>query len=442
MFRYLNKQIDLNSLDKYTKSELEKTKLILNTLIDKNIFFAKRREFQKPIYKEAFISLAPVHACNLKCKYCFAQHGNNYQDRDIKFTKDSLRKSLRYIYLEYFKDIYKFRFDFVSGGEPLLAFDMVQEVVAFCNEMKENHNKVTKIWLCTNATLISQQILKYLNSKGINIGISLDGPKMENDRYRIYKNGKSTYNKVINNMIYIRNSNGLSNNLKSIWGLVVITNQTKSLIDIIKHHKEVGFSSVQMKIVRSNNKDYEINLDNINHIKNLYEELVSFFKKNIINNDTSYLKMILNDNDYFGKIIRRLILRYTVINRCQAGKNKVSITANGDMYPCDSFVGNKEFQIGNAIRNELYENVFSDIYTYNRSTCTDCWARYVCGGDCFHNSYLKNGDIQQPDIAYCDLERHLIQLAIVLLCNINLYNPTCFNDLERTLSIRNRLEKL
>lgn len=105
-----------------------------------------------------------------------------------------------------------------------------------------------------------------------------------------------------------------------------------------------------MKIVRCVDPQLTINSNNLEKIKRLYNELFEFFIENIKDGNIEHLKMIINDNDHFEKIIRRLIIRTVVSNRCQAGKNKVSLTANGKLYPCDSFVGNESFVIGDALK--------------------------------------------------------------------------------------------
>lgn len=141
--------------------------------------------------------------------------------------------------------------------------------------------------------------------------------------------------------------------------------------------------------------------------------------------------MILNDNDYFGKILRRLLLRQIVINRCQAGKNKFSISANGDIYPCDSFVGNEKFRLGNLNTGMIEKNALKSICVNDREECQKCWGRYLCGGDCFHNSYLKNGNVLEPDKMFCKLQKHLIVLALMLIDKLNETIPNTVKELTR-----------
>jgi len=259
--------------------------------------------------------------------------------------------------------------------------------------------------------------------------------KILDDKYRLFVNDESTYETVIKNMQTILGESQFSRNFKNLWGLVLITSKTESLVEILKHHKRVGFNSVQMKFVRSANDEYAINKDSIEKLKGLYDELIHFFIENISKGNVIYLKMILNDNDYFGKIVRRLILRIIIPNRCQAGKNKVSLTANGICILVIALLGILISSWEMLLQKKTIEREICDTNCADRKLCSDCWARFICGGDCFHNSYINTGTILTPDRAYCEIEKHLIELGVVLLCHLNSKYPDIYNILKKSLFI-------
>jgi uncharacterized protein len=434
LFTYFDNGCDVSFLNG-ADQQLVKAEEIVSNLYNNSIFFCEDTELLKDVYHDAYISLAPVHNCNLRCKYCFATHGEKYLGKERTFTKEVLEQSLNYLYFSSFKDVKSFRIDFVSGGEPLLAFDVIQNLISVCDRLDKLHDKKTKFWLCTNGTILDEKYFELLNENKFNIGISLDGPQEENDKYRVFDNGVGSYEKASETIQSILQNPNLSRNFKNIWGLVVITSQTQSLVDILKHHKEIGFSRVQMKVVRTTDTELTINEKSIEKLKELYNDLSDFLIENIKNDDIAYFNMFLNDNDYFGKIIRRIILRTIISNRCQAGKNKVSLAANGDLYPCDSFVGNSDLVIGNAIEKHSDPKDICNVFCSGRDTCCGCWDRFVCGGDCFHNSLLKTGDILIPDPMYCDLEKHLIELAVSLLCYLNTEKPNIYNAIKERLTM-------
>ena len=372
-------------------------------------------------FKEGNVSFPTIHKCNLGCKYCFAQSGENYKGTNTVFSKDVIKKALDFIYKDYFKDCVSYRMDFVSGGEPLLNFDAVMDVVDVSRELFKETGKPMYIWLCTNGTLLSKEKAKYLDENNIGLGISLDGDKNMHNLMRPTKTGKETYDDVIDSISSIINGE-YSRRFKEIWVLSVITAKTDSLVNLVKQHKSIGIKRMQIKVIRSDKKsDFSLNGENLEHFKSLYSELVNFYKEEIKQNRTEYLTMILNNNDYLGKILLKLLLRRPTLYRCFAGKNKISITADGEIYPCDSFVGNKDYLMGNIYEgtDKSVAEKFFNLSIYNRKKCSDCWAKFICGGDCHHSSIMMNGTIDEPDEVFCDFNKHLVKLSLELLSVIN-----------------------
>lgn len=144
----------------------------------------------------------------------------------------------------------------------------------------------------------------------------------------------------------------------------------------------------------------------------MYEEYAEFLKDKLRKKEFEWLMIILNTNDIFGKFIIRLILQKHTIRRCGAGVNKISICANGDIYPCDSFVGKKEFLMGNIYTNYSPCTINENTTIYHSSKCKRCWIRFLCGGDCYHNSYLLTHDVYNTMDYFCVLNRTLVELAI------------------------------
>jgi uncharacterized protein len=408
-------------------------KRIISQLYEKEIFFSTRVIDTSQNHYEAFISMAPIHACNLQCRYCFAQQGNNYISEEKTMTKENLLKALEYIYFDYFKDISAFRFDFVSGGEPLLNFETIKSIVEVC-ETFVKRGKTTKFWLCTNGIINKKEIFHFLDKHRFNIGISLDGTKKDNDNYRVFKDGASSYNQVINTLKDILTESTYTRNFKNVWILVVITSETQSLVTILKHLKQNGLKRVQMRIVRTV-ETYGLNESTFFKYKALYDELFAFFIEQFKMDNIDYIEMLSNDNDYLGKILRRIILRRIVTHRCQAGKNKVSLTANGQLFPCDSFVGKNDFCIGNVLKSERYDSVLENTFVDNIVACSGCWARYICGGDCYHNSYLMKNDVKDIDCIFCKLQKYLIEETVAMYCQMNEINVSLFGRLTRMVEI-------
>lgn len=440
---YIRDNLDIKSLYKeYGKDNVGKAYNEIQEYIDAGIFFTSEKlmyEFSREDSTGCF-SFPPKHQCNLACKYCFADHGSNFAGNEKSFSETTLEKSFDFVVNKLYPDMNKYRIDFVSGGEPLLNFEIIKKACQIRNRYEQQTGKPIEIFLATNATLLTKEHLDFFNSNNINIGISLDGEQTANDKCRVYADGSGTYCTVINSLKMIINDESLSRKLKNIWGLSVIHSENMDVNSILEHHSKVGLKSVQMKIVRLDKQhSYSINDNNADELLENYNKLKDAVIKTIRNGDKQLLEMYLNDNDYFGKIILRLISRTPVIYRCAAGKTKVSICANGDIYPCDSFVGNEAFRLGN-VTEEIYPEMmdkFSHYSIYNNSECQNCWIRHLCGGDCHHNSLLAGGSVDIPDPVICKINRHLAMLAMEIMIEIE-NNEDLSDYFNRAIKARQR----
>lgn len=389
-------------------------------------------------YEVATISFPTSHSCNLACKYCFASAGNNYSEQAKNMESPTLKRILERVYKEYFADYKIIKIDFVSGGEPLINFNIIKETVQICNVLNEFTGKENEMFVCTNATLLNEEILDFFSNSNIKLGISIDGLKQVHDYNRIYKDGTGTYNDVKKWIDRIVNSPSLSNKTRDFLILTVVSNRTDSIVDILKDYKKLGISNIQFKICRGNNEEALCEA-NLKHFEQLYDELNVFLMNQISNGNFEYLYMILNDNDYYGKIIRRLVLGDRSIRRCQVGRNKLCFTANGDIYPCDSFVGYDKYKIGNVYLNDTVINPLKDLNFKSSCACNNCWARYICSGDCYYDSMLVTGSIYKPDKVFCHINKRLIDNAICLIGYINSISPEALAEIERFLYIREKM---
>lgn len=242
---------------------------------------------------------------------------------------------------------------------------------------------------------------------------------------------------------FILENKQFSKNLKELWGLSVITRNNMDLLSIVKHHKKIGFSSMQMKMARlSKDSPLSINLNHIPTLVNSIDQLLSFAVQDYV--ETGRMDTFLffvNQTDYIGKYILALLSRQAYVYRCGAGLSKFCFTADGSIYPCDSFVGKKDFCLGtiyNGIASDKRE-LFYGLSVAERNPCHKCWARFVCGGDCFHNSYIINGDKKIPDECFCEFSKETIKLCVYYLNKLCSISPEKYQALKRLISIRSEL---
>lgn len=372
------------------------------------------------------ISFAPVHDCNFACTYCYANGGKGTSNYQMRFDEKKIDRLLDYIYIEKYSYYPKYKFDFVSGGEPLLHFPILEYFLNKIRHYDKVYGKKTTVLLVTNGTLLTEEIIKRLDLYDIFLGISIDGTEEVHNRHRVYRNGSGTYVDVVKGISMLRKSSGTSSKIKDAWAMSVISRQTGSLVDLMENCIDLGFSRMQMQLVRlPREHTLSFREKDLIDLKENYKKLFSHILLFAAKGDLSRLKMIANDNDSFGKFMGRLLLRKPTCYRCFAGKNKIAVTASGEIFPCDSFCGNKDFCIGsihNSMDNNSVVKLFQEAHIQNRVRCRECWAHKICGGDCFYNSYMINGNIYDPDPYICEMNRFFIEHTIDLLIKLKAMN--------------------
>lgn len=420
----------------------DKEKEMFNLFHSENIFLVEnpKTRYAIPIYDMVIVSMAVFHGCNLKCKYCFAEAGDNYQGTQRGFTREIINSAIDFLLTNsFFSKFNYYRINLVSGGEPLVDSKMFKTFISTLFERFEKSEKHLYVWFSTNGTLLTEDILKFIAKYNVGYGISIDGCKKANDALRVYPNGNGTYDKIVANIKMVQKTESIPQRLKELWGLMVYTQKNCDLIENIDCMKKMGFSTVQMRFVRSNDQTLLIDKDYINYILNFVKKVFT----DAIGGDDSTLRLICNDSDYVGKIIKRVIMQTPCMVRCSAGSYMFSFAADGNIYPCDSFVGNSSYIIGNFhsdIDRDKLEK-YRDISVHIREKCRTCWAKFVCGGDCYHNSFLKHGDILTPDSSYCEIMIPTIECIIAYSNQYRIKNRDGYAAFLSFLSIRERMSR-
>ena len=385
------------------------------------------------------VSFPLVHECNLRCKYCFASSGDVYEGQERVFNNTTIDYIIKFITVN-FEDVKQIRLEFVSGGEPLLLHDLFFSLITHFKSELELRGYSVDIFLLTNGTKLNESILDKLIKLDVALAVSIDGARGIHDFNRPFKDGKGSYNQVLKSVSYLQTHPHFINNF---WIVSVITAKTPSLELILNHNKSLGVKSMEMRLMRGREPaDLALNNHNLIHFIKLYDDFAKYLKSN-----PDEVVYILNEFDTFGKLIKRLLLNKGVPCRCTAGVGKFSFTADGEIYPCDSFVGKQNFVLGNIFDNSWNKNVSSEFEALNflsekpMCPCDECPIRYVCGSDCHYNSYVNNGSVWKKKSVFCEFQKHLFLLAIDLIQNIKNINETKYNYLIRLAKMQNLLSR-
>lgn len=343
-----------------------------------------------------------AHDCNLRCLYCFAGTGDFGGGRrlmDIPTGRAAIdfliRSSGRRRNLE---------LDFF-GGEPLLNFPLVRDLVTYGEEQAGRHSKNLRFTLTTNGTLISDEVRQFLNDKKMALVLSIDGRPAVNDRMRPFPGGIGSYAPVADALLGMVESRARRN----YYVRGTYTAHNLDFAADVRHLYSLGFREISLEpVVGGQGADYAITQEHLPALLAEYDKLVDFYLECQAQGDPFHF-FHFNISTYGGPCLAKRV------TGCGAGYDYVAVTPDGDLYPCHQFVGQEEFRLGNVQRGLTRPDVsdkFLRANLYSKPECLDCWARFYCSGGCHASAHFVNGSFFMPDRISCELQKKRIECAL------------------------------
>lgn len=353
------------------------------------------------------LCLNVTHDCNLRCKYCFADEGKYHGARKV-MSPEVGKKAIDFV-IAHSGPRKNIEVD-LFGGEPLIAIKEIKEIIAYAREQEKIHNKVIRFTMTTNALLLNDEIMEYMDKEMGNIVLSIDGRKEVNDNTRIRVNGSGTYDAILPKIKEMVDKRDKS---KQYYVRGTFTRDNTDFYYDVKHLADLGFEEVSVEPVVLPD-EHELSLRE--------EDLPTIFE----NYDLLYKDMLkrYEENREFKFYHFNIDLQggpcvYKRISGCGAGHEYIAVTPDGEIYPCHQFVGNEDFKIGTIYDEDEKLNFdiakqFKEAHIYNKPQCRECWAKFYCSGGCQANNYNFNGDIHKPYEIGCKMQKKRIECAIAL----------------------------
>ena len=409
----LDKEDVINNLkDKWSKEEIEEAYEELIDLVKEEVLYSKdlyeeiaMAGDESESYIEA-LCLNVIHDCNLRCKYCFADEGE-YKGCRKPMSAEVGKRAIDYV-LENSGNIKNIEVD-LFGGEPLMVFDTIKEIVDYAKEKDKLYNKNIRFTMTTNATLLNDEIIDYIDKNMGNIILSIDGRKEVNDNVRIRVDGSGCYDRILPNIKKMVDRRDPS---KQYYARGTFTRENTDFFEDVMALANEGFSEISIEpVVLPDSHNLSIRSEDLPKIYEQYDMLYKEMLRRAENNDNPFKFYHFNIDLNGGPCV------YKRIAGCGAGHEYVAITPDGDIYPCHQFVGNEEFLLGNinsGIKNKNLSKDFKNAHIYNKPKCKECWARFYCSGGCQANNFNFNGDIHVPYEIGCEMQKKRIECAIAL----------------------------
>ncbi|MCM1314467.1 MAG: thioether cross-link-forming SCIFF peptide maturase [Muribaculaceae bacterium] len=344
-----------------------------------------------------------AHDCNLRCKYCFASTGDFGKGRKL-MSFETGKHAIDFL-LEKSGDRQNLELDFF-GGEPLMNFEVVKQIVKYARSREKEFNKKFRFTITTNGILLDDDKIDFINREMSNVVLSIDGRKEVNDFMRPRVDGTGSYDKILPAFKKLVDGRGD----KEYYVRGTFTNHNLDFSDDVFALYNAGFDQISIEPVVGDSDEYALTEKDLPEVFSEYERL----GKRIIENEKSGKKFnffhFMIDLDQGPCAIKRL-------RGCGCGNDYVAITPDGDIFPCHQFVGIDEYKMGNIDEgtfNQDMKDDFAKAHVYTKPECTKCWAKFYCSGGCNANNYQYMGDIRTAHKLSCQLEKKRLECAIML----------------------------
>ncbi|MCI5675388.1 MAG: thioether cross-link-forming SCIFF peptide maturase [Firmicutes bacterium] len=395
----------------YSIKDIKEAREEIEVLVKEDLLFTEPITIDLVPFKNQNIikalCLHMAHDCNLKCEYCFASQGNFKGERAL-MDLETGKRALEFL-CENSGNRVNLEVDFF-GGEPLMNFEVIKELVKYGRELEPKYNKHFRFTCTTNGVLLSGEVMDFLNENMDNVVLSLDGRRSVNDKMRKTLTDKGSYDIITPKFQEFVKKRGD----KDYYIRGTFTNQNLDFSKDIMDYYKLGFKKVSMEpVVTDPNEYYALRSEHLDDILREYEEL-----------SKEYIDIKKNDNEFmFFHFMIDLNQGPCIIKRasgCGAGNEYLAVTPKGELYPCHQFVGEEEFIMGNVwdgITRPDIREAFKNTNVFTKDECSSCWARFYCSGGCHANAWYQNHDINKTYKMGCEMERKRIECAISILAN-------------------------
>ncbi len=372
--------------------------------------------FTEDIYENAIIDykarrtvvkalcLHIAHDCNLACRYCFAEEGE-YHGRRALMSYEVGKKALDFL-IANSGDRRNLEVDFF-GGEPLMNWQVVKDLVAYGREQEKLHNKNFRFTLTTNGVLLNDEIMEFCNREMGNVVLSIDGRKEVHDHMRPFRKGQGSYDLILPKFKKF----AASRHQQKYYVRGTFTHYNTDFSKDVLHLADEGFEQISVEpVVADPAEDYALQEADLPRIFAEYDALAAeMVRREKAGKGFTFFHFMIDLTG--GPCV------YKRLSGCGSGTEYLAVTPWGDLYPCHQFVGTGQYLMGNVdegiTRPDIVDE-FKCCNVYTKEKCRNCFAKFYCSGGCAANSYHSHGTIQDTYDIGCELQRKRVECAIMI----------------------------
>lgn len=378
----------------------------------------------------ATLVLNVTNKCNLSCTYCYEYGadkltaGNAPAGRAM-MVPDTARQSIDFL-IRSSGDRPVLTITFF-GGETLLNFPTIQGAVEYAEQEARRHHKRIHFSLTTNATLLGDEVIRFLVAHRFGITISIDGDQREQDRHRRYRSGKGSFADIEPRIRTLIATNRRERG-RPIGARVTLTHDAASVLDTYRFlTDDLGFDEVGFApVTAAPGRGYELSPGAYDRMLAEFATLTEDFVQAAL---AGRAHGFANLND----LLRELHQGIQKAHPCGAGLGLLGVSTEGELGLCHRFVESKSHSVGSvqhgvdeAVRTAFLQQAHID----HKTDCRRCFARPLCAGGCYHEAHVRHGDAHRPNLHACEWIRGHVDQGLRAYARIMAHQPGFFARYE------------
>jgi uncharacterized protein len=357
----------------------------------------------------ASISLNVAQACNMSCGYCYADTGK-FGGKARMMSLEVAKASVDRLIAE--SDPNVGLVIGYMGGEPLLNRAVIRETTYYATEVAKRTGRRMRFSITTNATMLQPEDVQLFNQFPFTVAVSIDGDKQQNDAIRRMNDGSSSYDRLIAGLDLFKRY-GKPQHLAA---RVTVTPKTGELLPILDHilslgFDEVGFAAVLVSpdpLLTFSASDFDV-----------------FLQKILVCGEKALREIAAGRSYAFGNLETALNEIHRGSHRpypCGAGAAYLSANAEGKLFACHRLIDDPEFAMGSVQTGTDMQARTAHLAASHvdlMEPCNGCWARYLCGGGCYH-------EVKKRGRVGCDYIRGWLDFCLRAYIELSSQHPEYF----------------
>jgi uncharacterized protein len=361
------------------------------------------------------LSLNVAQICNMACGYCYADAGR-FGGR-ARLMRDEVARAAIDRLVEESEPGASLVLGFM-GGEPLVHRELVHEAVRYGARAAARGGRSMRFSITTNATLVRPEDARLFAEFPFSVQVSLDGDRATNDAARPMRDGTGSYDRIVGGIRLLQEAGrpGL------LAGRVTVSPRTGDLLPILDHLLGLGFDEVGFAaVVVAPSPEWAFGPD---EFRVFLDRMIACGRKALGELRAGRAYAFANFETALGEIHRGSHRPYP----CGAGAAYLSVNAEGRLFACHRLVDDPAFAMGDVQAGsdrEARARHLARRHVDRQEPCRSCWARYLCGGGCYH-------EVSRRGRPGCDYIRGWLDFCLGAYAELSAARPDYFDGRSPT----------